>query len=352
MTSSTLAAPATAASAPAVARPASPARSRHAWVDVSKGAGILLVVLGHAIIGVHDAGLLPPGSAWNEILRVIYLFHMPLFFFLAGLFAERWIGKPKLATCAGIVRRLAWPYILWSVVQLLVISSAGSAVNTPVRLHWTDIAQAVWSPPSQFWFLQCLMFCQLVAVLTLPLGRLALPLLGLVLLGMNDLLQPGYPLKSLLKSYVFFAAGGLLGPMVLAAAVLPRRRRVVTTLLGGAGFALMALLTQRLAGAVPTGGIALAAAAPGIVMLTGWAMLAGEGRAGRWLGALGRESLSIYLLHVFFTAGMRIVGHRLLPNADGDQLVLMCLGAGVAGPLAVLALTRRLGADRLLGLAR
>ncbi|MGN0235339.1 MAG: acyltransferase family protein [Paludibacteraceae bacterium] len=41
------------------------------WIDIAKGIGIFLVVYGHAASG--------------EIIRYIYGFHMPLFFFLSGL---------------------------------------------------------------------------------------------------------------------------------------------------------------------------------------------------------------------------------------------------------------------------
>ena len=52
-------------------------RSRNTTIDVTKGLGIILVVLGHNWIVWHDKG---------ELFRVIFSFHMPLFFFLAGIF--------------------------------------------------------------------------------------------------------------------------------------------------------------------------------------------------------------------------------------------------------------------------
>ena len=48
------------------------------YVDIAKGIGILLVVLGHN--GICHSGTL--------VATAIYSFHMPLFFFLAGLFHE------------------------------------------------------------------------------------------------------------------------------------------------------------------------------------------------------------------------------------------------------------------------
>lgn len=49
---------------------------RNKVIDVTKGLGILLVVLGHNWLSVHEKGLL---------FRLIFSFHMPLFFFVSGL---------------------------------------------------------------------------------------------------------------------------------------------------------------------------------------------------------------------------------------------------------------------------
>ena len=50
---------------------------RSITVDIAKGLGIFLVVWGHCL---HN----------NNVLHdVIYLFHMPLFFFLSGFFIKR-----------------------------------------------------------------------------------------------------------------------------------------------------------------------------------------------------------------------------------------------------------------------
>lgn len=47
------------------------------YIDIAKGLGILLVVFGHNEIVLNEKG---------ELFNIIYSFHLPLFFFLAGLF--------------------------------------------------------------------------------------------------------------------------------------------------------------------------------------------------------------------------------------------------------------------------
>jgi polysaccharide biosynthesis protein PslL len=63
--------------------------SRNATIDVTKGLGIILVVLGHNWIVWHDKG---------ELFRVIFSFHMPLFFFLAGIFIRSSDGIMRFVT--------------------------------------------------------------------------------------------------------------------------------------------------------------------------------------------------------------------------------------------------------------
>src|SRR5215510_11051547 len=49
---------------------------RVAYVDIAKGIGIILVVMGH-----NDFALISPFAH-----KLIYSFHMPMFFFMSGMF--------------------------------------------------------------------------------------------------------------------------------------------------------------------------------------------------------------------------------------------------------------------------
>lgn len=84
--------------------------SRIECVDVAKGVGIMLVVLGH-LIGYFNAPLV-------RLYPFVYLFHVPLFFFLSGLFfrqEEAWMPFLKKKFL-----RLFVPYVLASVFFFLV----------------------------------------------------------------------------------------------------------------------------------------------------------------------------------------------------------------------------------------
>ncbi|MEP7155368.1 MAG: acyltransferase family protein [Betaproteobacteria bacterium] len=140
--------------------------SRLQWVDVAKGLGILLMFHGHVVQTLAATG---NASALVEE-RLIYSFHMPMFFVIAGFFFRPspsfWYRLQQLAW-----RRLA-PVLffgllliplwlvgpirhglpLWHEVSPLL---AGYMYGMP-KLDWVT------------WFLVCLFICEAMALACLP----------------------------------------------------------------------------------------------------------------------------------------------------------------------------------------
>ena len=62
------------------------AKNRIEFIDILKGYAIILVVMGHFLGwqygGIH--GSVPSDNNANVLFKIIYSFHMPLFFFLSG----------------------------------------------------------------------------------------------------------------------------------------------------------------------------------------------------------------------------------------------------------------------------
>src|SRR6478735_9264285 len=130
-------------------------QSRESWIDVAKGWGILLVVLGHALRGLQNAQLLP-STGWSHGLDAwIYSFHMPLFFLLSGFFIEKAVNKPLDRALKDRAKTLLWPYLIWSVLQTLV--QIRMASYTTSHYGWTHLASILWKPVMQFWFLYVLL---------------------------------------------------------------------------------------------------------------------------------------------------------------------------------------------------
>ena len=75
-------------------------------IDIIKGIGILLVVLGH--------------SGCPQVLsQVIYSFHMPLFFIASGIFFSGKYLHNKKEYAKKKIKSLYLPFVQWSVVFLL-----------------------------------------------------------------------------------------------------------------------------------------------------------------------------------------------------------------------------------------
>jgi peptidoglycan/LPS O-acetylase OafA/YrhL len=148
---------------------------------------------------------------------------------------------------------------------------------------------------------------------------------------------------------LFYALGVLAGPWLLrGAAALPGPRAAAMA----ASLALVWALAAFAAGAggqAYTSVAALPAALAGGAAVIVFATLP-RGAMGRLWILLGQASMAIFLLHVLFVAGVRITLHKLLGvEAPGLIFVLSC-GAGIAGPLLVRRLARRVHAARALGL--
>lgn len=120
------------------------ASKREVWIDILRGIGILLVVLGHTS---------PP-----FLLKIIYGFHMPLFFMIAG-----YLWKPK--TILDSLRRYILPYFLLCGINLVLNSGMLllQKKSVPMQKYFIGILYSrgttEWMPNcSPLWFLTGL-FC-------------------------------------------------------------------------------------------------------------------------------------------------------------------------------------------------
>src|SRR5687767_4607121 len=87
------------------------------WVDYAKGIGIVLVVFGHVWGGLRQASVYIPPATFHFVDSFIYSFHMPLFFFLSGLFIERSASRETSTFITTKLRTIVYPYVLWSILH-------------------------------------------------------------------------------------------------------------------------------------------------------------------------------------------------------------------------------------------
>ena len=126
-------------------------KQRFDYLDVSKGIGILLVVWAHILL-----------VGWTH--RLIYAFHMPLFFLISGMLYDR----DKYLTFGDFFRarfkRLIVPYLIYSVVTWAIWAVFRYLQGGPVVSYWRPLLQTVIAQGSgafmvhnsPLWFIPCL----------------------------------------------------------------------------------------------------------------------------------------------------------------------------------------------------
>ena len=139
---------------------------RENWVDIAKGIGIILVVMGHACCPV-----LPHG--------IIYSFHMPFFFFLSGLFICRQCETNFYNYVKKNFRSLLVPYFYFNILsiifyyvmsiifhkELLLGSVQDNLIGIIVGMRFGCPYHHV------LWFLPCLFFAKILVYLLYKVSR-------------------------------------------------------------------------------------------------------------------------------------------------------------------------------------
>lgn len=120
---------------------------RNSTIDIAKGIGILTVVLCHNWILYHDRG---------ELSRVVFSFHMPLFFFISGIFFKP--NQPFKELIANKANALLKPFfvVLFSVTIInSIITSSDNLTKEILGIFYASGGTITWTP---LWFLSHL-FC-------------------------------------------------------------------------------------------------------------------------------------------------------------------------------------------------
>lgn len=319
------------------------------WPDVAKGIGIFLVVAGHVWRGLDEAGIPIEPRVFQVVDTLIYNFHMPLFFFVAGLFFSHQLARAGLTTfLRSRVTGLLWPLAVWTWIFFAAKAMIGGLANSPVSWHAFPIVPL--PPREEFWFLWALFLVQAVCAVTWRWARSLK--VELALMGGAIIL---YDLRFGVDHFAVWLVGAydfapflLLGSLYARLAPVPGRKEQPLVWLG------LFVLAEALAVLLPNYNALLRLLLEGMAVIGFVRVLDGcgtqwRGRSASVAAFLGRASLTIYVGHVFFAASVRI----LLLKAGIHNLALHCVAgvlAGVLAPLAMAIVLRQLGLARALGL--
>ena len=324
--------------------------SRVEWVDTAKGFGIILVVFGHALRGLISSGIIPATPTFRFVDGWIYGFHMPLFFFLSGLFLYRSTTKPWTEFAVDKIRTIVYPYFVWSVITLLIKGAVGGLANHPETI--SESPSLFFKPIDQFWFLYALFILLMVSSAALKLGCSSLTifvsailvypgLFSIPLLGSGILIETRF-------QAVYLALGLLCGGEQNIRTISDASVR--SLMLVGAG----GVMLSSLAGwselppwsELPYGNAfraRFAFAVSGIGAVVALAILAEKANFGSSVRFLGRRSLEIYVAHMIASAGARIALLKLAHiSTPLPQLALGTL-VGLYVPIAIALLFERVG---------
>lgn len=312
---------------PAVEQP-----TRSTWVDYAKGIGILLVVYGHVARGLVSAGIKLPADLYALVDSVIYTFHMPLFFFLSGLFffdsmARRGRGPFILSKIDTIV----YPYLLWSLIQGLIEVGMSRYTNGDANIK--DVLSILWHPRAQFWFLYALFMVFVVATITYFNSTIELAMAlfatGCALYIYQNELPASWNMGFIWRNYCFIALGALISKYIRHQEKMAPHVLLFSAIFIGIEYIFHAVLEKRFD---QYGAWSLAVAISGIGFISAASIHLSKSNKATWLMHLGRASMAIYLMHTIASSGTRVILQKF--GHIKDPWLHLCAGlmVGIVAP--------------------
>ena len=295
--------------------------SRLPWADIAKGVAILLVVVNHTGGGVIGANIGSTPAGWADFTAVCYAFMVPVFFLLSGWFSQL-SSKTPGERIKALASNLVYPYILWSLLQtaLMIVTKAGNTVPT-----WGDMPAILLNGYMQFWFLHCLIMI-LLSDLLLRYFRIPVTIRLCGALGVASAAVCGLQLPRVLEEFathiLYFEVGVFL-------AVVSSTTRLPVNRMGLAFAGALMLLTFHFNGAGYQTPLRPLGAFAGILFCLSTASLLACSRnvLSTLLGMCGRYSLQIYVSHLIFSAGLRV----LLSRSGVDLFWVHVLAGSLVG---------------------
>jgi fucose 4-O-acetylase-like acetyltransferase len=279
-------------------------------VDIMKGIAIILVAYGHTAQGmVHRGWWGGAGASFSHTF--VYSFHMPAFFFIAGLFVTGSIAKRGgRRFTADKLKTILYPYVLFAIIGASLEPLIGRFKFETKPFQWhvflVNLADGQTS-----WFLFVLFFCLMLALVTVRVPAWLRFLLAALVGVAAPFGLPG--ISEVLREFCFLAAGMWMGHRIY-------RLEGMSLTTAAAGFVALAALQAAMA---YTFGASLLGRSGYIeVGLTGTAglfllaKLLDKHRLGDGLAWIGRASLAVFLLSAFAQGATREVLLRVFHTRE------------------------------------
>ena len=311
------------------------------WVDYAKAIGIILVVYGHVARGVLNAGILVDEKLIVLVDKIIYSFHMPLFFFLSGLF---FMGSLTKRGVQGIfvnkINTLIYPYLLWSIIQLSMQIILIDFTNFDKSID--NIYTFLWEPSDHFWYLYTLfvMFVLYALVYYITSSVSFILLLSVLTYFLSGVLAtPWSVLNSVYHFGIFFGLGIALShykyiQLRLSWTVILTALLIVIHWFYH-GFCLDCSTEVKDV-------MSFLVALVSIITVVAYSKLLVTRDFG-WLKKIGSYSLEIYLVHIIFGSGFRIVMQNVFGIENGLFHLFFGTLVGIIVSILFALFARKLG---------
>lgn len=307
---------------------------RDSWVDYAKGMGIILVVYGHVAGGVYNSGIPMDESLFKLIVSIIYSFHMPLFFFLSGIFFyESLLKRGASGLIRSKVDSILYPYVVWSLLQgtLEVVLSNYTNGNASI----TDVLSFAWHPRAQFWFLYTLFLAFVISsiVYSHTGKKYTLPLLIIcgVLYTSKQFITPTSQIAGwICGNIVFFVLGVWFNEVKNA---FKHNRNLLAIVLGTLFLAGQYVFHIIYKLNYTDGGIPTLSLATISILFFASLSLTLEKFNLRWLTYIGASSMTIYLMHTIAGSSVRIALSKVFGISSPTAHIIIGTAIGILAPL-------------------
>lgn len=286
-------------------------------MDLLRGLAILLVIVSHATD--MATGTEGPDNPTLMAARAFFApYRMPTLLVLSGMLLEQSLSKGTGAYLIGKVRGIAWPWLVWTPVILVL-------AGFPLAAETIDGTIQMWLGGVTTWFLTTLGFCYVLALFTRRVPSLVVAaLLVAASLASSHLTLVG---KVLWFSAFFFIGDWAAGHVEKWLGI--RRRWMVLAGAASVAFGVIAVQQEIIEVRYRVEFVAMSLVG---VLFAGWAAArVPRGSVVRWVEWIGRNSIVPYVAHrpvIYLLEDLTrltpLAGHPAVPLIGGAATALVC----------------------------